>query len=259
MNLIIITTMAAILSIFACLFRTSLFISHFVNEIGDSIRVSVYLKDGVDPQVLSKTFLDYSNVKEVNIITKEEAWEDLKKQLNIYDMNNPLPDTIRIRLKDNSEANKFIQVVKKMEAVEGVQYAEKLVDQIANVGHFINIAAFIVILILGGLTFSIINNTVHLVIESRKQEIEIMRMMGVSNWYIRAPYIFQGIFYGFCGAFLGIIPLFILHSYLIKLANLFYIKIDSIDTNIVILAVLLMGTIVGALGSTFSVKKYLKV
>ncbi len=259
MNLVIITTMAAILSIFACLFRSSLFVSHFVSEIGDSIEVSVYLKPGNDPKETVKKFSAYKNIKSIKIITKEEAWKGLKEQIDIPDLDNPLPDTLRIKLEDKTHVKKFIKTVKKLEFAEDVQYAEQLADNIARVGHFINTAALIIIIILGSLTFSIINNTIHLVIESRKQEIEIMRMMGVSDWYIKAPYIFQGIFYGFSGAILSSISLVVLQSYLKNLSELFYITIAPHNTQIVIISVLLMGIAVGAVGSVFSVRKYIKV
>lgn len=258
MNLIIITTMAAILSIFSCLFRSSLFVSHFVHEVGDSIQVSIYLKEGEDPKSAIEKLSEYKNIKSVKVITKEEAWKDLKDQVDFPELSNPLPDTIRVRLNDKIHIKKFIEVVKKFDFVEGVQYADQLAENIAKVGNFINTAALIVVIILGSLTFSIINNTIHLVIESRKKEIEIMRMMGVSDWYIKAPYIFQGVFYGFCGAFLSVIPLIILQSYLQKLSGLFYITVSPYNTQIVILSVLLMGIAVGAVGSVFSVRKYLK-
>jgi cell division transport system permease protein len=105
----------------------------------------------------------------------------------------------------------------------------------------------------------IISNTIQLVIQSRKQEIEIMRMMGVNNWYIKAPYILQGAFYGFAGAVLSIIPLNILQYYLDKAHRFFNIPIPIMATNLVILCLLIMGITFGAGGSVISVKKYLKV
>ncbi|HSA07048.1 MAG TPA: permease-like cell division protein FtsX [Candidatus Gastranaerophilales bacterium] len=259
MNLVIISTMAAILSIFGCLFRSGLFVSHFVDEVGNAIQVSVYVKPGHDANNLVKKFSEYKNIEKIKIITREEAWKDLKTQMDIPEINNPLPDTIRVKLKDKAEVKDFIKTVKNLNSVEDVQYAEQFADKVMGVGHFINIAAIVIVIALGGLTFSIINNTIHLVIESRKKEIEIMRMMGVSDWYIKAPYIFQGIFYGFCGAFFAVIPLIALNSYIKKFAELFYIGIDANSSQIVVLSVLFMGIAVGALGSIFSVKKYLKV
>ncbi|OGI01366.1 MAG: hypothetical protein A2Y25_02610 [Candidatus Melainabacteria bacterium GWF2_37_15] len=259
MNLIIITTMAAILSMFGCLFRTSLFIANFVNELGNSMEVSIYLKQGKNPENVKEEILKYKNIKSIKIITKQQAWEGLKSQMDLPDMGNPLPDTIRVKLVDRSEIDEFIKNVKKIQAVEEVQYAKQLADHISTAGYYANIAALIIIILLSGLTFFIINNTIHLVIESKKQEIEIMLMMGVSNWYIKAPYILQGAFYGFWAGTLAIIPLLVLSYYLKKLADFFYIDYLFLNTNIVILAIILAGIAVGAIGSTISVRKYLKV
>ncbi|MCK5176482.1 MAG: ABC transporter permease [Candidatus Aenigmarchaeota archaeon] len=259
MNFVIIMTMAAILSIFGCFLRSSLFITHFVSEIGDSLEVSIYLKQGKDPKAATKTLLQYKNIKSLKIIPKKEAWQSFKKQNNIPEINNPLPDTIRVKLEDRSQIDEFIKVVKKTDFVEDVQYAKQLAGKIEKIGNFINTAAVIIIIALGGLTFSIINNTIHLVIESRKKEIEIMKIMGVSPWYIKAPYIFQGAFYGFWGALLAIVPLFILNSYFMKFTEFFYITISPVNTNVVVLSIFLTGIIVGASGSIISVKKYLKI
>ena len=259
MNLVIITTMAAILSIFGCLFRSSLFIANFVNELGNSMEVSIYLKPGKNPATVKEDILKFKNIKSIKIITKQEAWKGLKSQMDIPEINNPLPDTLRVKLVERSEIDEFIKNVKKMPAVEEVQYAKQLADQISTAGYYANIAALIIIIILGGLTFFIINNTIHLVIESRKQEIEIMLMMGVSNWYIKAPYILQGAFYGFWAGALAVIPLSVLSFYLKKLADFFYIDYLFLNTNIVVLSIIMVGITVGAIGSMISVRKYLKV
>lgn len=259
MNIVIISTMAAILTIFGCFFRLSLFISHFVNELGDSMEVSIYLKNGQSQEEFTKELHKYKNIKTIKVITKEEAWEKLKDQMDIPEINNPLPDTIRVQLLDKEQIDEFIKVAKKMEAVEDVQYARQLADQISSAGYYTNIVALAIIILLGGLTLFIINNTIHLVIESRKQEIEIMKMMGVSSWYIKSPYVFQGSIYGFCGSAVALAPLLILNLYLKKLSDYFYINYHFLNTNIVILAVLLTGIIVGAIGSTIAVRKYLNV
>jgi cell division transport system permease protein len=140
-----------------------------------------------------------------------------------------------------------------------VFYAGEIADKVSKIGAQVNIAAAIVIIALICLTFLVINNTVYLAIASRKKEIEIMRMMGVSDWYIKAPYVFQGVFYGFCGAIIAFIPLFIVDSLLNNVAVMSYVPVDPMNMRVVILAVLLMGIIVGAIGSMLSVKKYLQV
>lgn len=259
MTLAVILSMAAILSIFASLLRTSLFISHFVEEIGRSFEVSVYLKHGKDPKHAEKELSKYKNATDITIKTKEEAWKEFKEQMGFSGTDNPLPDTIRIKLRDKKDVKDFIIAVKDMNFTEDVFYAGEIADKVSKIGNHINIAATIVVIALIFLTFVIINNTVYLAIESHKKEIEIMRIMGVSDWYIKAPYVFQGVFYGACGAILALIPLFVVDSCLNNVAVVSYVPIDPLNARIVMLVVFLMGVIVGSVGSMLSVKKYLQV
>jgi len=259
MNIIIITTMAAILSIFGCLFRTSLFITTLVDGLGDSMQVSIYLKQGRDIEQLKQKIVSYKNIKSIKVVTKEEAWKKMKEQLDLSDIDNVLPDKIQVSLHERSQIDGFVAAVKKMDGVDDVFYAKELADQITRAGYYTNIISIVVIILLCGFTFFIINNTIHLVIESRKREIEIMQMMGGANWYIKAPYILQGAFYGFWAGILAIIPIFILSFYLNKLSDFFFISYLYLNTNIVILVTLAAGITAGAAGSVVSVRKYLKI
>lgn len=259
MNLVIITTMAAILSIFGCLFRTSLAISEFVGNLGTSLEVSVYLKPGYSIEKAKNQIIKIGNIKEIKVIQKEQAWENLKKEMDVPDIKNPLPDTLRIKVKNQAGIEYVIQKVKNMPSVESIQYARDIVEKIIKIGNVTNIATIVVLLVLGGLTLSIINNTIHLVIQSRSEEIEIMRMMGVGNWYIRAPYLLQGAFYGFCGAIISIIPLRVLENYLISMAQFFNVGEPPVFSNLVVSVLMIMGIFVGSLGSLISVRKYLRI
>jgi len=259
MNLVIISTMAAILSIFGCMFRTSLGLSTFINEIGNVLEISVYLHPNADAQTVANKINRMPHVQRINIIKKEDAWADLKRQMTLPDINNPLPDTLHVKIDNPQNVDQAVKRIKNLKQVEDVQYAQDLAKKMKTVNDISHAATIIVLLVLGGLTLFIISNTIQLVIQSRKQEIEIMRLMGVSNWYIKAPYIIQGAFYGFCGAILALIPLNILQSYLNKMLTFFGISNPAMATNIVILSLLIMGIVFGAGGSMISVKKYLKV
>ena len=259
MNLVIITTMAAILSIFGCLFRTSLAISDFVEHLGDSLEVSVYLKQGYNTETAKTEIFKIGNIKEIKVISREQAWEKLKHEMDVPDIKKPLPDTLRLKVKNQAEIEYVVTKVKNMPFVESIQYARDIVEKIIKVGDMTSLATFVVLLVLGGLTLSIINNTIHLVIQSRSEEIEIMRMMGVGNWYIRAPYILQGSFYGFCGAIISIIPLRVLENYILSMIQFFNMGELPIFTNLVVVVLMTMGIFVGSLGSFISVRKYLRI
>ena len=259
MNVIIIATMAAILSIFGCFFRSSIAISDFVDYLGDSLEVSVYLKNGYSPESVKKEILDLGEIQDVEIITKEQAWEDFKKQMDVPDIDNPLPDTLHIKVKSQEEIKYVTEKVKKIDAVEDIHYSKDIVDKILKISSITNVVAVIVLLVLGGLTLSIINNTIHLVIQSRSQEIEIMRMMGIGNTYIRAPYILQGAFYGFSGALISVIPVLVLEKYLNSMFLFFNIPSPPSYITFIILTLLAIGTFVGSLGSFIAVRKYLRI
>ena len=259
MNFIIIATMAAILSIFGCFFRASIAVSDFVDYLGNSLEVSVYLKNGYSPEKAKEEILKLGKVQEVRIITKEQAWEEFKKEMDVPDIDNPLPDTLRIKVNNQEEIEQITANLKNLDAVEDVQYSKNVVDKILKISNITNIATIIILLSLGALTLSIINNTIHLVIQSRSQEIEIMRMMGVGNTYIRAPYILQGAFYGFCGSIISIIPVLILEKYIGSAFMFFNMGHPPSYMTFIIFTLMIIGTFVGSLGSFIAVRKYLQI
>ena len=106
---------------------------------------------------------------------------------------------------------------------------------------------------------TIINNTIQLVIQSRKEEIEIMRLMGVSNWYIKTPLVMQGAFYGFVSSVIAVFPLSWVQGLLMNVHKFFLVPMPAYAQNVVIISLLLIGTAFGASGSFLSIKKHLQV
>jgi cell division transport system permease protein len=98
-----------------------------------------------------------------------------------------------------------------------------------------------------------------LVIQSRKEEIEIMRLMGVSNWFIKTPLVMQGAFYGFVSSVIAVLPLNWVQGLLINVHKFFLIPPPAFAQNIVVVTLLLIGTAFGASGSLLSIKKHLQV
>lgn len=258
-NIAIITTMAAILTIYGALFRTSLTLQTFVDEIGDVLEISVYLKPDANIDKITKEIKSIKNVDRIKFISKEKSWNDLKKELDVSNVKNPLPDTLHVKVKNNSKIPEVMDVIKPMQGVEGINYAQDLakkMQMINNISHTITIFVVIIVCIL---TITIINNTIQLVIQSRKEEIEIMRLMGVSNWFIRIPLILQGGFYGFLGAIIAVIPMNFLNGYLTKIHSFFMIPQPPFAQNIVVLSIFIIGVVFGAGGSFLSIKKHLQV
>lgn len=258
-NLAIITTMAAILTIFGALLRTTLSVSSFAHELGNVLEISVYLKSNADANVVAERIKEFDHVKRVKIIPKERSWADLKRELDIADIDNPLPDTLHVKIDKPENTNEVFAKIKALSVVEDMSYAQELAKKIQLLNKVINTTTVFVVIIVAILTITIINNTIQLVIQSRKEEIEIMRLMGVSNWYIKIPLIVQGALYGFAGALIAVIPVDIVQNSLNNIHKFFLVPSPVFAGNIVIISMIVLGVVFGASGSFLSIKKHLQV
>ena len=258
-NVVIITTMAAILTIFGILFRFTLSISSFANELGNVLEISVYLKSNADTAIVQDRVRAVKHVKSVKLIPKADSWEGLRKELGLQGIENPLPDTLRVRADKPENITEILSSIKPIAGVEDTGYAEELSKNIQIIKHAVNVAMVFVIIISALLTITIINNTIQLVIQSRKDEIEIMRLMGVSNWYIKTPLVMQGAFYGFVSSIIAVLPLNCVQGLLLQMHKFFLIPPPVYAQNVVIIAMLLIGTAFGACGSLWSIKEHLQV
>ena len=258
-NLVIITTMAAILTIFGSFFRSALSVSTFAHELGNVLEISVYLKHGTDTNAAKKRIKDFDHVEAVRVISRDVSWINLKREMGLPDIENPLPDTLHVKVDKPENIDKVFNDVKSLSIVEDMSYAQDLVQKIETLNKVVNSITVVVIIIMAILTITIINNTIQLVIQSRKDEIEIMRLMGVSNWYIRFPLIIQGAFYGFMGSLIALIPLNIVQNGLNNMHQFFMIPSPLFAQNIVVITMFAMGILFGAGGSFLCIKKHLQV
>ena len=258
-NLVIITTMAAILTLFGVLFRFTLSLSTFANELGNVLEISVYLKSNASASIVKDRIKDIKHVKTVTLKTKEESWNSLKQELGLHDISNPLPDTLRVKVDKPDNISEVFNQIKTISGVEDMGYAKELAKKMQVLTNVFNTTMVFVIIISAALTITIINNTIQLVIQSRKEEIEIMRLMGVSNWYIKTPLIMQGAFYGFVSSVIAVLPLNCIQGLLINVHKFFLIPTPAYAQNIVIITLLIIGTAFGAIGSFLSIKKHLQV
>ena len=258
-NLVIITTMAAILTLFGVLFRFTLSLSTFANELGNVLEISVYLKSNASASIVKDRIKDIKHVKTVTLKTKEESWNSLKQELGLHDISNPLPDTLRVKVDKPDNISEVFNQIKTISGVEDMGYAKELAKKMQVLTNVVNTTMVFVIIISAALTITIITNTIQLVIQSRKEEIEIMRLMGVSNWYIKTPLIMQGAFYGFVSSVIAVLPLNCIQGLLINVHKFFLIPTPAYAQNIVIITLLIIGTAFGAIGSFLSIKKHLQV
>ncbi|MCR5260223.1 MAG: ABC transporter permease [Candidatus Gastranaerophilales bacterium] len=258
-NIAIITTMAAILTIFGALFRTTISLTEFVKQFGNMLEISVYLKPDATPEHISSRIKELDHVIKVTIITKEEAWSKMKNDYDVAEITNPLPDTLHVRIDTPENINAVYEQIKPMPEVEDLSYASDLVKKMEVFNKVVHTMTLVVVIFVAILTIAIINNTIHLVIQNQKEEIEIMRLMGVSNWYIKIPLILQGAIYGFISALLALIPMSAVQQWLLKVHEYFMVPSPMLAENLVTLTLFIIAIGFGAGGSMLSIKKHLKV
>ena len=258
-NIAIITTMAAILTIFGAIFRTTLSVSSMVSAMGNVLEIYAYLKPDADTNATVGLIRDIEHVKGVKYISREASWAELKREIDVPDVKNPLPDTLHIKVDDPDNIELVMNKVKVIPGVADLSYAKDLVAKFQMINKISHTITLVVVIIACILTITIINNTIELVIQSRKEEIEIMRLMGVSNWYIKSPLVLQGAIYGFMGALVAIIPINIVQGYLQKMHEFFMMPAYSYSQGLVVFSILLIGVLFSAGGSFMSIKKHLQV
>ena len=258
-NLAIITTMAAILTIFGSLFRFTISLNSFVHELGNALEISVYLKTDASTKNIAQEIRGLEHVERVKIIPKEKSWADLKREIDVPNFENPLPDTLHVKVDKPENITVVFNKVKTMQGVEDLNYAQDIAKKMQMFNNVVHTITLLVVVLTAILTITIINNTIQLVIQSRKEEIEIMRLMGVSNWYIKIPLILQGAIYGFVGALISLLPLNAVHNGLTKVHEFFMVPAPLLANNTVILVLFIIAVGFGAGGSLLSIKKHLQV
>ena len=258
-NIAIVAAMAAILTIFGALFRTSFSLSSFVDKLGDALEISVYLKPNTDPIYIKSRLNEVEHVEKITIITKEQAWEDMNKDMDVTGLDNPLPDTLHITVDDPANISTVCDEIKSVQGIESMSYAQEIAKKMQTLTNVFNTVTVFVLITVAMLTIIIINATIQLVIQSRKEEIEIMRLMGVSNWYIKIPLILQGAVYGFLGAIISLIPLNTVQNGMIKLHTFLSIPPSEFAMNIVVFCIFIIAIFFSASGSLLSIRKHLKV
>ena len=146
-NLVIITTMAAILTLFGVLFRFTLSLSTCANELGNVLEISVYLKNKTEPSIVKDRIKEIKHVKSVTLKTKEESWNSLKQELGLHDINNPLPDTLRVKVDKPEYISEVFNQIKPIAGVEDMGYAKELAKKMQVLTNVVNTTMIFVIII----------------------------------------------------------------------------------------------------------------
>ena len=247
--------------------------SEIINSWKKGLRIMAYLKPGTDDADvadLKDAIRSLGDVHELRFIPKQEALNQLKTQMkhqsSLFEnlTENPLPDSFEIRVTTSAASWQKIESlaaqIESMEKIEEVEYGQRWIGRFVNLIALFRLAGYA----MGALFFMavifIVANTIRLVIYSRREEVEIMRLVGATDNFIKVPFYFEGLIQGALGAVVGLGILYL--SFFLIAANvdheflpgLFHLKFIPPA----ILGEILLGSmLVGWLGCYISLKQFL--
>ena len=265
-NWLVVSILAVALTIFGGVLQMTMTLKNLVNAWGNQIQISAYLPDSADPKTVAHEISRFSEVKQVEIVTKDVAWNEMQHTFKVASVDNPLPNTLHIKLSSPDQVEVLAPKLRLMSSIESIRYPLKVAKKINDVRHFLELAGLFVTAALSAATLTVIGNTIHLVIKARHKEIEILSLMGVGPFYIKCPFVFQGAVYGAMAAILATAVLLGIHLYIDpyvkdQLFSLAPALTQNLEYSLVPTSLLMcaLGVVVGAGGSLWTSGRYIKL
>ncbi len=266
-----VTTIALALALLGGATLAIIGVERFANNQPAKFEIAVFLNTNVSRQEANETrerIALLESVREAILVPKEDAWPELQKSLaETVDTSgvgqNPLPDAIRVKLKDPKKNPEVTALIYKMPAVKKVNNCQ---EQLNKVLAFVDVVKFLGTAVAIGLTLAtalIISNTIKLTVHARRREISIMALVGATSWFIRLPLIFEGIILGIVGGALGVGFVAGASSYLsyvtLKMMPLLSQLSSGVQFTQMLIGMTAAGAIIGAMGSFISIRRFLRV
>ena len=249
-----------------------------LDQMEDSIGISVFLKGDLtseDIENMKTTISGLDHVTNVTYISPADALDQLKEQwgadedifIGLDDTNNPLSHSFQVELDQIESQDAVLAELQKIEGVDKVEYGQSLSEMLMSVSNVFQVAGILVMLVLGVISVMIIINTIRISVMNRRVEINIMKYVGATDWFIRWPFIIEGIIIGLIGA---ILPMLVGMPMYGKTVSLFYNHIPFVENfvrfrvvgdvfSFVLPAALIFGILLGVVGSVTSIRKHLQV
>jgi len=273
MSVASISTVALSLLILGMFLVMVLNLNNMASNLESQVQISVYLNEGlsdVETREIGTRITKLPGVNQVLFIDKEEALSRFKQRLGeqqsilkALDGNNPLPNAFEVKMDKPEGVKPVAQAIAQFKGVENAKFGQEIVEQLFALTKMVRIFGVVLIAFLALAALFIISNTIRLTVFARRKEIGIMKYVGATDWFIRWPFLLEGIFLGFGGALVAVLLINQLYGALIRevydsLAFLPLIPQYPFITTISIV-LMVIGTGIGALGSNISLRKFMEV
>lgn len=284
------TALGSIVTIFLSLLIIGIFliggfiVDNIVKSVEDKVSVTAYISDDAsqeDIDAVESYIRGLDGVAKVGFTTKDQALENFKNSMTgnpeiveQLDGQNPLPASIDVEL---SEAQQVETVASQIESnatfkkiadnaddpSDSLKYGQKTVEKLFTVTNYIRYVGMALVALLIFIAFVFINNTIRLSILARRKEIAIMRLVGASNNFIRGPFLMEGALHAIIGAGFAMLVMEVLHCVAMPQMQsaLPWLPVSVPESSflMIYLTLLVSGLLIGLLGSTLAMRRYLKV
>ena len=279
-------SIASIATMSACIFLFGLFYSivmnfnYIVDKAEQGVAITVFFNEDATQEQKDKIGEDLKKedgVLEVNYISAEEAWNkfqddyfgDSKEAAEGFKNDNPLAnsDNYEVYMSDVSKQKQVVSYAEKLDGVRKVNKSDTVAKTLTSVNKLVGIISAAIILSLLAVSIFLISNTVTMGITVRREEIAIMKYIGAKDGFVRAPFVFEGLLIGVIGAIIPLVMLYFMYDKAVSYVMTRYSLLNNIVDFLPVMRVyrtllpvgIALGVGIGFLGSTFTIRKHLKV
>jgi cell division transport system permease protein len=284
MSLVSVSIIFISLLLVGAFFLTSSVLDSIVTSFESKVSIQVFLTDTAptaNVDALETDIQKMPDVKSINYVTKDEALARFKQQTKNSPQlveqlrGNPLPASVEVALIDPRQVQTVVNLIVKDPnlakviknpadpTASDIRYGQDVVQNLFKATEVVRIfaAAFLILLLVVSLV--LIGNTIRLAIYSRRREISIMRLVGASNWFIRTPFLLEGVLQALIGSILALLTLAAAQALIVPWlqSNLKFLPVSIGGATVAQLTLLLIGSgiVIGLLGSGSAIRRYLKV
>ncbi|NLU43508.1 MAG: ABC transporter permease [Acholeplasmataceae bacterium] len=237
------------------------------------VQISVYMEDSASNETLSaaaKSLKTMPGVVKVTSVTKTEALAKFKKRLG--DQNrlldalgeeNPFPYSFDVQVDKPERIAEIVPKIDEMKGVETAKFGQEVVEHMFKLTRLLRLGGILLVVLLAMATLFIISNTIRITVFARRREVSIMKYVGATNWFIRWPFLLEGMVLGFAGA---LVASFVLVQIYLALQDKIYATLAFFPLipawpflGYLCLCLIITGTAIGAAGSSIPLRKFLDV